>query len=328
MGQRFTILLTSAGRRVELAECLVRAARAEGCEPRLLACDLDPGWSAACLLADAAFAVPRCDDPAYGVALLELCAREQVDLLVPTIDPELAPLAAAHERFRALGVHLNLSGPATVALCRDKLATARHLAAAGIAVPATLLLAETDPGELPYPVILKPRDGSASRGIRLAHGPEDIPRDIDPANTVAQAWLSGPEYTTTIYLDRDGGFRGAVTHRRVRVRGGEVEKGEVVDDPVFTELAAAVARSLPDAYGVLCFQSLFGEASGPRVVEINARFGGGYPLAERAGAPFARWLVREALGRAVEPEGFTVRRGLRMVRYDRALYLEPEASVP
>ncbi len=325
MGRAFTVLVTSAGRRVELLACLRRAVAGLGPTPRILACDLDPGWSAACHLADAAFAAPPCGDPAYPAFLLDLCARERVRLLVPTIDPELRPLAEVRDHLRALGTWPNLSGAATVAICRDKLATARALAAAGVPVPEMVLLVEAAAVDLPRPWILKPRDGSAGRGIRRVHGPEDIPPDLDPTRYVAQRQLRGPEYTTTLYVDRTGRLRGAVTHRRVRVRGGEVEKGEVVDDPLFVRLAERVAAALPDPYGVLCFQTIVGE-DGPRVFEINARFGGGFPLADRAGAPFARWLVQEALDRPLDPLAFTVRRGLRVIRYDCAIYPEPEAK--
>ncbi len=325
MGSTFTVLVTSAGRRVELLECLRRAVAGLGRTPRILACDLDPAWSAACHLADAAFAAPPCEDPAYPVFLLDLCARERVRLLIPTIDPELRPLAEVRADFRTLGTWPNLSGAATVAVCRDKLATARTLAAAGVPVPETVSLADTDVADLPRPAVLKPRDGSAGRGIRFLRGPGDLPPDLDRTRYVAQRHLSGPEYTTTLYVDRTGRVRGAVTHRRVRVRGGEVEKGEVVDDPGFARLAERVAAALPDPYGVLCFQTIVGE-DGPRVFEVNARFGGGFPLADRAGAPFARWLVQEALDRPLDPLAFTIRRGLRVIRYDCAIYPEPEAK--
>jgi carbamoyl-phosphate synthase large subunit len=55
------------------------------------------------------------------------------------------------------------------------------------------------------------------------------------------------------------------------------------------------------------------------VFEINARFGGGYPLAHHAGATFARWLLEEAVG--LEPTCHNDwRDGVRMLRYDAALF--------
>jgi carbamoyl-phosphate synthase large subunit len=57
------------------------------------------------------------------------------------------------------------------------------------------------------------------------------------------------------------------------------------------------------------------------VHEINARFGGGYPLADHAGASFARWLLEEATegGRTVSAAD-DWREGVVMIRYDEAVY--------
>ena len=45
----------------------------------------------------------------------------------------------------------------------------------------------------------------------------------------------------------------------------------------------------------MCFQAIIDGDGRAAVFEINARFGGGYPLAHRAGATFARWLIEQRL---------------------------------
>ena len=78
--------------------------------------------------------------------------------------------------------------------------------------------------------------------------------------------------------------------------------------------------SLPGARGVLCFQVIDDPRHGPRVFEVNARFGGGYPLAHQAGARFADWLLDEIDGRPCRAhDGW--REGVTMLRYDDAVFL-------
>jgi carbamoyl-phosphate synthase large subunit len=53
--------------------------------------------------------------------------------------------------------------------------------------------------------------------------------------------------------------------------------------------------------------------------EINARFGGGFPLAHNAGAYFTRWLLEEAAGHSSDANN-NWRSGVRMLRYDAAVF--------
>jgi carbamoyl-phosphate synthase large subunit len=89
------LLLTSAGRRVELLRCFRADAAALGLDFEVHAADLHPHLSAACAEADHSIEVPRCDSPHYADALLDYCCAQGIGLLVPTIDTELLPLARA-----------------------------------------------------------------------------------------------------------------------------------------------------------------------------------------------------------------------------------------
>ena len=127
------ILVTSAGRRVELLRCFRAAAVDLGADLELLACDLQPSLSSACQHADLAFAVPRVDDPGYSDAILEICIRQGVSLVIPTIDTELLPFSLARGAFDAQGINIVVSHHRLVESARDKLAKAEFKAENGIA---------------------------------------------------------------------------------------------------------------------------------------------------------------------------------------------------
>jgi carbamoyl-phosphate synthase large subunit len=317
---RATVLISSAGRRVGLIECFRRSASAAGIDLHVLACDMEPEMSAACYAADRAFAVPRCDGPAFVDSMLKIVVDSSVDLIVPTIDPELAPLAAAADRFKAVGARVHVSPPSVIEVVRDKVRTAQVLAAAGVPVPwtASLEAARGEADRLVWPLFLRPSGGSASRGIKIARGPADLPAAPDEPMMLQQL-LVGPEYTVNMFIDEHGVLRSAVAHERLRVRAGEVEKGRTERDPIFRRLAEGVARALPDARGVLCFQMIVDKATGPRVFEVNARFGGGYPLAHFAGAEYTRWLLEELIGQPSTAND-DWRSGALMLRYDAATF--------
>ena len=315
-----TVLVSSAGRRVGLIECFRRSASAAGIDLRILACDLEPELSAACQAADRAYAVPGCDSALFIDAMLDIAEEAGVNLIVPTIDPELGPLARAAERFKALGTRVHISPPSVIDVVRDKLATVEVLAAAGVPAPWTLSMqaARETPGRITWPAFLKPLRGSASRGVRVVRSAADLPDEPDEP-MILQQLLVGPEYTVNMFIDAGGSLRSAVAHRRLRVRAGEVEKGRTERDPLFRRLAEGVAHALPAARGVLCFQLILDETTGPRVFEINARFGGGYPLAHFAGAEYARWLLEELVG-LPSTANDAWRSGALMLRYDAAMF--------
>nr|WP_315383965.1 ATP-grasp domain-containing protein [uncultured Sphingomonas sp.] len=317
-----TILITSAGRRAGLIEAFRRGGAELGIDLEVLACDKQPLLSAACHLADGAYPVPEATAPGYVDALLAIVRDRKVALVVPTIDPELLPLARARERFEQAGARVAISAPDVVGMARDKLATAQFLDRCGVANPRTATLDEVreNPGDWTWPAIVKPRHGSASRAILIARGPDELPRD-EAEPMIVQALLTGDEWTVNMYFDDAGRLRAVVPHRRISVRAGEVEKGVTRRAPRLIEAAEAMAAQLPDASGVLCYQAMINPDATASVFEINARFGGGFPLADHAGAHFARWLLESRLGMP-STAGNDWAEGVMMLRYDAAVFVQ------
>ncbi len=321
MRKSLNMLICSAGRRVELLQCFRAGAERLGIELQVIGCDLNPAESAACSLADSSVAVPRCDDPNYANAILETVQKHGIDLVVPTIDPDLMPLTLRAKDFHNLGARLHVSSPEVIEIVRDKQLTSSTLKQAGIPVPTTLSHPEIlqNPGAVSWPVFAKPSAGSASRGLQVYNSPRKIPADF-PEPMIFQDMLSGPEFTVNMFVDANGNLRTVIPHRRDKVRAGEVEKGETCRRSDLREIAEGIARALPGLRGVACFQVIDDPGHGPKVIEINARFGGGYPLADHAGAQFAQWLLEEVSGHPLSAHD-NWRDGVSMMRYDCAVYV-------
>jgi carbamoyl-phosphate synthase large subunit len=252
--------------------------------------------------------------------VLEISRQNGVKLVVPTIDPELLPLAKTSDLFLAAGARVHVSPPSVIEIAQNKIKTVSVLAGVGVPVPVTLSTnhARENPGSVIWPAFLKPVAGSASRGIRILASAAEIPSDpVEPM--LVQELLEGPEYTVNIFIDSVGKLRTAAIHRRIQVRAGEVEKGQTERRSDIQALARRVVSGIPEARGVLCFQVIDDKAKGPVVFEINARFGGGYPLADQAGAKFAQWLIEEVSGLPCGAND-DWRSGETMLRYDAAVF--------
>ena len=115
-----------------------------------------------------------------------------------------------------------------------------------------------------------------------------------------------------------------VPRRRIEVRGGEISKGRSVREPLAPYLRERMSR-LPGAYGCLTAQFFVGHdwdsvAEPVLGIEVNPRFGGGYPLTDHVGGEYVSWLLEECLTGASRPYTEDWRDGVTMLRYDEAVY--------
>lgn len=320
-----TLLLSSAGRRVELLRHFRRDAAALGLDLRIIATDLQAPWSSACRDADECHVVPRVDDPAYIEETLSICEQHGVDLVVPTIDPELLPLAAHKAAFVAGGTDVLVSSPDIVRTARDKLETARLFERCGVPAPKSAEPAEVlaSPDSWTGPVILKPRGGSSSIGLKRLASAATLAGETIPDGYVVQEQLQGEEYTINLYFGPDGEPGCVIPHLRREVRSGEVSKGVTRRHEALEAVSWKVGKALggDGARGPLCIQAIVTPEGRIGVFEINARFGGGFPLAHAAGAAFTRWVLEEAAGLPSTVNN-DWRADIAMLRYDAALFVE------
>ncbi len=323
--ERFNVLISSAGRRVALAEAFRRALRDLDLEGDLLATD-SSRLSSAARLADRAFEVPACSSPDFIPSMLRICRDEAVRLVVPTIDPELFPYADAGEAFAEIGTTVAVSSPEVIRIGRDKARTHEWLRDRGFPAveQATVADVVAAPDRWTFPLIVKPRGGSAATGVAVVEDLSHLEVATRNGDFVVQAVAPGAEYSVDILVDRSGRCVCAVPRRRIEVRAGEVSKGVTERCRPVGDLAVRIGEALPGARGTLTVQIFFDGASGDlAVIEINPRFGGGYPLSWRAGADYPRWMIEEILGRP-STVSTSWREGLVMLRYDEAVFVEAE----
>jgi len=319
-----TILFSSAGRRVALMNNFRKAAKALGIHANIIAVDMDPSWSPACEAADITFAVPRCTAADFMPQMLDICRKQKVDLIIPTIDTELMPYVTNKDKFTKIGVDIHIGDARFVATARDKEKTVRLLKSHNIPVPASWdATAFMDcKEEASYPLFIKPKGGSCSKGISIVSSAEEMQAMIEGQNNLLiQEVCAGQEYTINCFYDRNGRCVSCVPHLRKFVRDGEVCFAKTERVPAFTAIAHQFSEIFKGIWGCICFQGFKDEDGSVKIFEINARFGGGYPVCDYAGGTYARWIIQDFLG--IPPDYHdNWREGVRMLRYDEAFFTE------
>lgn len=320
---KMNLLISSCGRRVQLIECFRRAAAELQLELMVTGCDADPARSAAAQKADALAVMPKCTSELFIPEMLAFCERKRINLVIPTIDPELPALAGHYGEFRRLNCEVAISSLPVVLMAGDKLAASEWLRDNGIPTPGTwaMAVARENSRTLGFPVMIKPVAGSGSVGVRYAETAVELYDVPAPRHFVVQSYINGREYTLNLYFSlADGMLRCAIFHLRLETRGGEVSKGVTVRHPGLAAIARKIGSALHGARGCICVQ-VIEQADGQLfVTDINARFGGGYPLADFAGAKFSRWLLEELAGLPCTAND-NWKENVTMLRYDTAVFL-------
>lgn len=287
------VLITSAGRRGVLVRLFQQALRKLSPGGNVYAGDLQPELSSACQVADSFFATPPIQDPRYIDQLLQFCQSHAIRVVVPTIDTDLLVLAENRHKFLEVGATVIVSDADLVSRCRDKRLTPQLFAQYGVASPRIV-----DPyADSVFPMIAKPFDGSSSSNVHIIEGRGELHSELlgDPS-LIFFEYLSPcehDEYTVDMYFDRGGALKCLVPRLRIATRAGEVSKSQTVKIDGMDTLRKSFSQ-VEGARGCLTVQVFVRRKDGRLFgIEVNARFGGGYPLSFEAGANFPEWIVRE-----------------------------------
>lgn len=320
------ILLTSIGRRSYLADYFRDALDGEG---EVWGGDCSR-YAPAFMSCDRALLLPRVDEPGYADHLLALCRRERIDILVPLIDPELIALAPFRDQFFDADIMLLLSPPRTIGLASDKLLTYEFGSANNLPVPNAVATIEEareriHDGRLSWPVVVKPRFGSASAHISYCHDMDQLRRAYESCpQPFVQEHIDGTEYGFDLFGDQLHQPVSVFCKQKLAMRAGETDKAISTDDPALL----AIGRRLAEAFaffGPIDADVIVGD-QGPNLLEINPRFGGGYPCSHAGGADFPRRILRMQAGEALTPDTKPGPAGICMFKQD-AVIIRSRADV-
>ena len=254
-------------------------------------------------------------DEDYGNALWELCRSVTEDAgerpaLLPIGAATLRLVAAERERFAAV-CGLCVPTLAQLALLNDKEQAAALARACGVPVPG---LFSRESGEaadaflarVSLPAIVKPHCGealgltAAQRYVR-ADRIDQLTAAYEKFSALAgepplvQEYLSGGGFGCSV-LAREGKILRAVCHRRVReypISGGPSACCETVERPDLVDLTARMAAACRYT-GVAMFEFKEDSAGQPRLLEVNPRVWGSFPLTRVSRSGFSLAWCTEA----------------------------------
>ncbi len=293
----YRIAVTGVGGGV--GQAILRALRLASSDLRILGLDMN-SRSAGLYLADVGDVLPPCSAPNYVERLLEIMTRESISVLIPGSDPELPVLTRARAEIESAGIRILVGASDPVDICRDKLLSSRFFRERGFPFVRTVPMADAVRlgDEVGYPLVVKPIDGSASRGVAILFSRAELEPYLAQSRYIAQEGAFPPSWSR-----RTGGLTAESIYREGALLQEEEISIQVVYDHVGEHLGTftsvnqlqsgvpmfvdplripqveSVVEQMADALrdrglvGPINFQCRLTE-EGPRVFEINPRFTG------------------------------------------------------
>ena len=314
------ILFTCAGRRTYLLKYF-KENMAEG--DKIVATDMQLS-APALQAADVKIQVPAVYDPKYVDITLNICKEQKIDALLSLNDLELPILAENKARFEDLGVKVIVSDPSVIDIAFDKYKTAQWVESLGLHAPKTYVRLEDAKkalaaGEISFPLFMKPRWGSGSIGLETIDDMEELDiyyhllmkkikktilatASVGDEYIMIQEKLTGKEFGLDVMNDLTGKNVGVSVKQKLSMRAGETDKAITVDIPEVYEMGRKIGENLKHIgnLDVDIMQRANGDYC---VLELNPRFGGGYPFSYEAGVnmPLAilKWLKGEKVDTAI-----------------------------
>ena len=339
------ILFTCAGRRTYLLKYFKEQLGDQG---KIIGADMQltaPALSAA----DVRVIVSAVYDEHYVDALLKICNQHQVDVLISLNDLELPILARNKSLFTEIGVMPVVSDPEVIDICFDKLRTSEFVTSHGLNTPKTYsnldaALVALDCGELNFPVVIKPRWGSASIGIEYVDNEEDlrivyalVRRKIlkgilgevsqhDKDFILIQEKITGKEYGLDVINDLEGNNVSVVVKEKLAMRAGETDKAVTVDNPDLRYIGQVIGKRLGHIGNLDCdILEMDGKFY---VLELNPRFGGGFPFSYEAGVNLPKAIIQWAQGKPFDLTSLVPTYGLTFAKCDYLVDMSSRSFTP
>ena len=234
--------------------------------------------------------------------LVLFCRCNDINVIVPTRDGELAYFARNRDKLSANGIAVMVSDLSGVEICSDKLLfyeALRDIQEIQV-IPAAI-----DPdGITSSSYVVKEQYGAGSLKIALDISREDAVKFASGlAAPVYQPYIKGREYSVDVYIAGDGRHKGGVVRSRDMVVNGESQISTTVHKPELEKICFYVANILNLRWH-LVFQVLEDHSGSFHLIECNCRFGGASTLSLAVGLDSFYWFLLESQGEDISKYPF------------------------
>lgn len=296
-------LMLSAGRRCEL---LKNFKKTMGNEGTIIATDINV-TAPALYMADKYYIVPRIDDKNYIPTILDICRKEQIQVVTTLIDPEIMLLAEHRSEFEEIGVEVLAPYAETAAICFDKFMMFKYLQEKKINTVLTYDDIESfekgmQEKKIEFPVFVKPRRGSGSVGARKISDIDELKKALEEdSSLIIQEFMGDAlDVDADIYVDTiSNQVVSLFSKKKLETKIGGASKTVSFKDEHLNIFVCEALKHFK--FNGPIDMDLWYRDGKYYLSEINPRFGGGYLHAYGAGVDFIKLIENNIKGIENQP---------------------------
>lgn len=254
-----------------------------------------------------------CRDEEYPDRLIEVIEKYERPVLFCVGADTLNMVSRQRERFSEVSDFL-IAGPDVLDDLNDKEVVHSRAEMLGLPVPHEY---RDRPGR--YPVVIKPHCGEKA-GLKardryvIAGDRESFEREMEKmkdvdGDPIVQEKVTGDGAGVNVLMDRESRLAAAYCHRRIR-------EYPMTGGPSTCCVSFYDEKMIEEAYKLLASFNFTGlamvEFKGGKILEVNPRIWGSFPMAAVCGSPIAEDYARAAAGETVEYEPGNYRKDVKM----------------
>ena len=327
-GNLMNILLTSIGRRSYMIKFFKDALGKSGEVHVSNSSAITPAF----LYADKSIVTPLIYDDGYIPFLLNYCLENRISAIISLFDIDLLILSANRKSFTDIGTRLIVSDEKVINICNDKWETYNFLKSNGFSVPKTYLSLESAINSIKaqgikFPIMVKPRWGMGSIAVFEAENERELEifynkviskikssylkyeaqKNLEQS-VLIQEKIHGQEYGLDVINNLEGEYQNTIVKKKYAMRFGETDCAETIHSPILKNLGDTLSEKLHHIANLDV--DVFLDGNTPYVLEMNARFGGGYPFSHTAGINLPLAIVKWLRGEEADSSLLTERVGV------------------
>ena len=288
-------------------------------------------------LCDSFYKVPPARAPDFTESLLQICKKENIDVIIPQVTAELLTLANQKKVFEGCGAKVAVSDSESIRRANNKFELLKLSKMLSVPYPKFKLVHTWDSlveagEEMGMPFAVKQPEGSGMRGFRIVYENLNMKDSFysekpDSSNItlenlhailgeefpelIVMEYLPGTEYTVDV-LSSKSDIYGVLPRKRTKIRSGITFVGEAEQSEDIIKYTEKLTRELglEFAHG---FQFKLDSQGTPKILESNPRVQGTMVLSTIAGMNVVYGVVKLALGEEI-PE-FKINWNAKLIRY-------------
>lgn len=280
------------------------------------------------------FKSPEILDQKYTQTIFNYCIKHKIELVIPLIDLDHLVLSKSKNEFKKNNILILSSNNLIIKRCLDKFSKLYLNLNNKIFYPNTInlkndaLIDEKILNKIRFPLIAKPRLGFSSfetykidefkdlkyflpfinnKLVKAKKENKYLKNLFSDYSIILQEFIEGKEYNFDIFNSLEGKYIISICKEKYSMRSGETEICKIIDSKSLTKIAKQIS-SLVGHVGPLDCDLMVDKFNKPYLLDLNPRFGGGFPFSYKSGFDYPKFLINELKTGQIKKELLTYKK--------------------